>query len=134
MRLGIRNLGVLALVSLSVSTTLYAQQATPMSDAGLALEKGDARALMEQAVDRIAISIIGQTRQYSESQAYLRLRQFFRAYPPGAFAWESDESQRSDWFATGRYVVRDSETTLRVYAHWIRDDSGWALETLHVLP
>ena len=78
------------------------------------------------------MAVLGQSRQYRQEQARLRLAQFFRNYPPGTFLWTFQERDEVEWFATGRYKVETSGEDLRVYAHWTLAEGEWRLNNIHV--
>jgi len=99
-------------------------------DSGLV--HGDARLTLLGGSERLEMALLGQSRQYSREQARLRLAQFFRAYPPGAFSWSIQEVGEDAWYATGQYQVASTGEMLRVYVHWKRSGEIWKLATIHV--
>ncbi len=132
MRSSIARFALAALLAAFVAAETHAQRPAHVAVVDSGLVRGDARQVLTSAAASIEMALLGQSREYSLAQAQPRLMQFFRQYPPQAFAWTTEEVGDADWYATGRYHVRPAGTPLRVYAHWQKIRGRWELATVHV--
>ena len=80
-----------------------------------AFKRGDARALVAPAADRLDVSLFGSGTQYSRSQALYVMQDFFKEYPPRRLEWQSNSEAEGSRFATGRYWHGGGGPPLRVY-------------------
>lgn len=96
----------------------------------LALQSGDADAVLDEAADRLEIDLLGRRKLYSRAQAAYVLREFFRRYPPTAFAFDHDSQAEGNWFAAGLLHVRRGAGPLHVYVRLRAHDDGWVLREL----
>ena len=120
-----------ALLALSAAHVASAQPAADVFDRlRLALQTGDAEAVLDEAADRLEIDLIGRRKLYSRAQAAYVLREFFRRYPPTAFVFEHDSQAEGNWFAAGTLHVRRGEGPLHVYVRLREQDEGWVLHEL----
>ncbi len=132
MRSSIAKCALATLLAACVAAETQAQHPAHVAVVDSGFVRGDARLVLTSAAASIEMALLGQSREYSLAQARPRLVQFFRQYPPQAFAWTTEEVGDADWYATGHYRVRPAGTLLRVYAHWQKLRGRWELATIHV--
>ena len=96
----------------------------------LALQRGDAEAVLDEGADRLEIDLLGRRKLYSRAQAAYVLREFFRRYPPTAFVVEHESQAEGNWFAAGTMHVRQGERPLHVYVRLRVHGDGWVLQEL----
>lgn len=97
-----------------------------------AFAKGDARALLNGASDRVEIALLGRNELYSRAQAIHVVQGFFQRYPPVGFTLQSQAKEEGSWFATGRYRYKHAEHPLQVYLRLRLKDDQWELREVRI--
>ena len=97
-----------------------------------AFEAGNARALLDAAVDRLEISLFGANTSYSRGQALYVLEDFFRNYPPHRFMLQDHQETDGHRFAMGRYWYEGSDRPLQVYLRLRAEGGGWVLQEIRI--
>ncbi|MDX1548086.1 MAG: DUF4783 domain-containing protein [Rhodothermales bacterium] len=97
-----------------------------------AVGAGDHEAVIVAAADRVELDVLGSRKLYSRAQASYVLHDFFRRYPPEAFAFDHATQAEGHWFATGLYRYRQGEQPLRVSVRLRSHEDGWTLRELRV--
>lgn len=134
-----RALWVAALVGLMIAGTPalgWAQSAAPSDSLvqrrlNRAFAEGDARALLDPAPDRLAVSLFGARSFYSKAQAVYVLRDFFKEYPPQRFEVRTVSRAPSSHLLVGRYWHAQARRPLSVYLH-LRYRDQWWLEEVRI--
>lgn len=96
-----------------------------------AFVEGDARALLETASERLAVSLFGARSFYSRAQAAYVLRDFFKEYPPQRFQVRTESHTPTNYLLVGRYWHARTQQPLRVYLH-LRYRDQWGLEEVRI--
>jgi hypothetical protein len=103
---------------------------------GNAFSGGDAQSLLENAADRVEVSLFGARTYYSRSQALLVMRDFFEKYGPRKFESAEVAETGNSYFVTGRYWHVRAESPLRVYIRVSRTDAAspptWRLHEIRI--
>ncbi len=102
-------------LALSLSVPPVRAQDASLQHVEQAFASGDAQALVQQAGNRVEVSLLGTTTLYSRSQAQYVLQEFFRQYPPRAFTLERVSTTEGSTFADGDYYYEHEERPLRVF-------------------
>ena len=97
-----------------------------------AFSAGDARAVLQGAAERVEVGVLGNSSQYSRSQAVYVLGQFFDDHPPRRFAWKDTSTSSGSRFLTGRYWHEASEHPLPVYLRLARKNGSWTLQEVRI--
>ena len=93
------------------------------------LQKGDAAKLSTVFSKTIDIGLPGKDNTYSDSQAEMVMKEFFRKYPPKSFSIEQQESQGENaHYAIGYYLTGDDK--LQVYIMIRKNETGWVIHKL----
>ena len=99
----------------------------------VAFEASDCDALLDLAVSRVEIVLLGQSARYSRGQAALVLRDFFRRYPPGDVELSERSTVGDGRAAMGRYWSANSSGPLTLYVGFRVDgDDEWMLEAIRI--
>jgi hypothetical protein len=134
MRLKVTTLGALLVGALVLTPGRRAAAQETVSGVVLQLEdalaRGDVEALLDQASERIGITLFEANRYYSRGQARYVLKTFFEEHPPRRFVLRNYYKTRGGWFAEGDFWYERGERPLRVYLRlrWWRD--RWELREL----
>ncbi len=97
-----------------------------------AFARGAEQGIMRRAADRIEIALFGANMLYSEAQAQLVLRTFFRDFPPRRFVFEEVSRNGPDWFAVGTYWHGDGAEPFRIYVRLQERAGTWALRSIRI--
>ena len=87
-----------------------------------AFENGDADLLLDEAADRVEVSLPGTRAYYSRSQAVYVLREFFDDHSPRRFEAKDVSTAGTSFFITGRFWHVRSEQPLSVYTRFAGTD------------
>lgn len=85
----------------------------------------DASRLTAVSTTTVDIALLGSSRQYSNRQATLIMRSFFREYPPESFRIVDFTKTGRGWFIEAAYVAKDRAAPLTVYLRLRLGKSGW---------
>lgn len=110
----------------------HAQEPTPLERIHEAFAQGDARALLEQAAERVEVVLLGQSRQYSRSQAVYVMDEFFREYPPEQFELADTSGSNGSQFAASQYWSNREEAPLQVYIHLRQSEERWLIREIRI--
>jgi hypothetical protein len=97
-----------------------------------AFAAGDARAILQDAAGRVEVGVLGNSSQYSRSQAVYVLGRFFDDHPPRRFAWKDTSTSSGSRFLTGRYWHEASKYPLPVYLRLARKNGSWTLQEVRI--
>lgn len=128
---------VLVAVATLPLASLHAQQSASADTSAvqhhlrMAFIEGDARALLDTAPDRVAVSLFGARSFYSRAQAVYVLRDFFKEYPPQRFQVRTESQAQTNYLLVGRYWHARDHQPFRVYLH-LRYRDRWWLEEVRI--
>ncbi len=88
-----------------------------------ALEKGDARLLLDASAERLELNLLGTNGLYSRSQAQYVMQNFFRQYPPKRFSFQERTEAQGSQVGAGYYWHEPAEQPLWVFV-MLRDKDG----------
>ncbi|PSQ68175.1 MAG: hypothetical protein BRD29_04480 [Bacteroidetes bacterium QH_2_67_10] len=124
---------LLALVLLVITVPLEAQaQEVRQSALREAFAAGDARAVLQRAAGHVEVGLLGNSSQYSRSQAVYVLDTFFDDHPPRRFEWKDTSTNGDSRFLTGRYWYEASKQAMPVYLRLSRASEGWKLQEVRI--
>lgn len=89
-----------------------------------AFEDGNADLLLDDAADRVEVSLPGTRAYYSRSQAMYVLREFFDNHGPRRFATKDVSTAGTSFFITGRFWHVRSEQPFSVYTRFSGTDQA----------
>lgn len=90
----------------------------------------DAAGLAEQTMYSVEIAIFGEGRFYSQGQATLLLKSFFKEYPPDTFEIVGSRRTPGAWFIEGEYGSESSETMIRMYIRLRINAGTWKVREI----
>lgn len=96
------------------------------------MEAGDPNLVLSDVDGRVEIVLFGQGGVFRRAQASHVLRDFFRRYPPGQISFSEPSSLDDGQTATGRYVPRSGEGTLRVRVMHRVTGGDWVLASIRI--
>lgn len=97
-----------------------------------ALAGGDARALLAQAAERVAVDLPGGSSKYSRSQAVYVLQKFFEDHPPRRFAWQRTSSSKRGRFLVGHYWPKGAKQPMRVHLRLAKAQGQWTVQVVRI--
>lgn len=95
-------------------------------------EAGDARTLLQDAADRVEISLFGTRTFYSRGQAFYVVDNFFQEYGPRRFALEDTVAADGSSFLTGRYWHVRTDRPLQVFIRMGTPDQQWKIQEVRI--
>lgn len=132
---GWKLLGVVGAVMVCVALmapAAYAQEEPPLERIHEAFIQGDARALLQEAADRVEVVLLGQSRQYSRSQAVYVMDEFFREYPPEQFELADTSESNGSHFAASQYWSNREEAPMQVFIHLRESKERWLIREIRI--
>ncbi len=118
------------LVLLPLGQAAAQQEALPRLQR--AFVAGNAHALLAAAADRVEIALLGRGKLYSRAQATYVMQDFFREYPPEAFALQSESRTDGSWIAAGQYRCKQAERPFQVYLRLRLKEAQWELREIRI--
>jgi len=112
-----------------VDTTLQTQALEHVRDA---FARGDARALLAPATERIEMTLLGRSTHYSRSQAIYVMEEFFRDYPPEQFAVEDTSGAEGSWFMAYEYWSTRGQDPMQVFIRVRTLADSWEVREIRV--
>jgi len=97
-----------------------------------AFARGDARALLEYATERIEVTLLGRSTHYSRSQAIYVMEEFFRDYPPEQFAAEETAGSDGSWFMAYEYWSSRGQAPMQVFIRIRTHSEHWEVREIRV--
>ncbi len=94
--------------------------------------RGDARALLEYATDRIEMTLFGRSTHYSRGQAIYVMEEFFRDYPPEQFAVEETSGTEGHWFMAYEYWTSRGQAPMQVFIRLREHEDDWLVREIRV--
>lgn len=110
-------------------TSLQAQALEHVRDA---FARGDARALLAHATERIEMTLLGRSTHYSRSQAIYVMEEFFRDYPPEQFAAEDTSGAEGSWFMAYEYWSTRGQEPMQVFIRVRTLADSWEVREIRV--
>ncbi|NBC00797.1 MAG: DUF4783 domain-containing protein [Bacteroidetes bacterium] len=110
-------------------TSLQTQALEHVRDA---FARGDARALLAPATERIEMTLLGRSTHYSRSQAIYVMEEFFRDYPPEQFAVEDTSGAEGSWFMAYEYWSTRGQEPMQVFIRVRTLDDSWEVREIRV--
>lgn len=110
-------------------TSLQTQALEHVRDA---FARGDARALLAPATERIEMTLLGRSTHYSRSQAIYVMEEFFRDYPPEQFAVEDTSGAEGSWFMAYEYWSTRGQDPMQVFIRVRTLDDSWEVREIRV--
>jgi len=110
-------------------TTLQTQALEHVRDA---FARGDARALLAPATERIEMTLLGRSTHYSRSQAIYVMEEFFRDYPPEQFAVEDTSGAEGSWFMAYEYWSTRGQDPMQVFIRVRTLADSWEVREIRV--
>ena len=97
-----------------------------------AFGQADVAALLEQAAERLDLTVLGAGAVYSRAQAQYVMENFFRDHPPVRFRFHDPSRRDENWFAAGQYVYGSEERTLGIYVRLRWQGARWELREIRI--
>ena len=117
---------------LAVSSSEAYGQEVPHEALREAFAAGDAQGVLATATERVEVSLLGSSSQYSRSQAIYVLQKFFKDHPPRRFVWRESSTEEQNRFLMGRYWHETSKQPLPVILRLSRAEEGWQLQEVRI--
>ena len=95
-------------------------------------ESGDARHLLQNAADRVEISLFGTRTFYSRGQAFYVVDNFFQEYGPRRFALQDTVETDGSSFLTGRYWHVRTDRPLQVFIRMGETEEQWKIQEVRI--
>ena len=113
----------------AADTSLQTQALEHVRDA---FARGDARALLARATERIEMTLLGRSTHYSRSQAIYVMEEFFRDYPPEQFAVEDTSGTEGSWFMAYEYWSTRDQDPMQVFIRVRTLEDSWEVREIRV--
>ena len=97
-----------------------------------AFAQGDVAALLEEAAERLDLTVLGASAVYSRAQAQYVMENFFRDHPPVRFRFQDPSRRDENWFAAGQYVYGSEEHALWIYVRLRWQGARWELREIRI--
>jgi len=120
-------------MSFSISTLLVSisMLAIPFASLKTAFLKNDAESITGMCNSKVLIEVLGKEQVYSQSQATLVLKEFFKTNPSKSFDFIfKGEETAEGVFAIGKYTSETGE--FRVTIHMKKVGSNYKIESLSI--
>lgn len=121
--------GVATAQTTPADTTLQAQALEQVREA---FARGDARALLAHATERIEMTLLGRSTHFSRSQAIYVMEEFFRDYPPEQFAAEETSGGEGNWFMAYEYWSTRGQEPMQVFIRVRTFEDSWEVQEIRV--
>ena len=120
-------IALICLLCLTIWPTTVSAQSSDMvlNQIKSSILAADARGLSEQTVYSVEIGLFGAGRYYSQAQATLLLKEFFKEYPPKDFRVTGSTKTPGAWFIEGQYDSTASDSPLRMYIRLRVTEGTW---------
>ncbi len=117
----------------SIIVSLNVVEDLPYAKIKDAFEKNNAQAISMMARTKVLINILGEEGIYSQSQASLVLKDFFKCKPGSSFMFFFKGQESSDSsFAIGNYKSKSGNFRVTIYLKKINGD--FKIESLNIEP
>lgn len=93
---------------------------------------GNSQMLLQEAAERVEISLFGARTFYSRGQAFYVIQNFFRDHPPRRFEVRDTVHAEGSYFLTGRYWEVRTDPPLTVFVRIQAADSQWRVHEIRV--